>query len=263
MRPVVALLHVRRGRRLPGRRVVARRQHDVVLLVLLLLLHVAQAAPVRGLLDRVPVRLGHLDLVTVRVGPVLDLEHQQYDEHDDYQRGGRDEHHVRRALGRLGVDRRLGVLGRRRFGHRLEENIVELRRGLHRLAVAFVAAAAAAAAAVPAAATAVPAAAAAAVEERRFHRGRARTRGAGDRGAGDRRVGRVRAAAGHRVRDVRRRRADGRVARGRAHRGRGPVRRLRQIGGRHRRAVLRAGTLRRRCDGASVHGRRGHHRWRT
>jgi len=78
--------------------------------------------------------------IPVRVGPVLDLEHEQYDEHDDDERGGRDEHYERRALGRLRVDRRLGVLGRRRFGRRREMIAAEhhVWRGHHRFAIAFV-----------------------------------------------------------------------------------------------------------------------------
>lgn len=133
MRPEV-VLHVR-GRRLSGRRVVARRQQPRVLLLL------AQAAPVRARFRGSPVRLGHLDLVPVRVRPVLDLEHEQYDEHDDDERGRGDEHHERRALGRLRVDRRFRVLRRRRLGRGRELVVAaeqHVRRGHHGLAVALV-----------------------------------------------------------------------------------------------------------------------------
>lgn len=90
-------------------------------------------------MQRRPVRLGHFDLVPVRVGPVLDFEHEQYDEHDYDERGGRDEHHECRTLSRLSVDGRLGVFGRRGFRGR-REIVAEYRigRSHHRLAVALV-----------------------------------------------------------------------------------------------------------------------------
>jgi len=117
--------------------------------------------------------------IPVRVGPVLDLEHEQYDEHDDDERGGRDEHYERRALGRLRVDRRLGVLGRSRFGRRREMIAAEhhVWRGHHRFAIAFVVTAAVTVAAVVFVTTAAHAAARfhvrllVAVEGRRVRRG--------------------------------------------------------------------------------------------
>lgn len=159
--------------------------------------------------------------IPVRVGPVLDFEHEQYDEHDDDERGGRDEHYERRALGRLRVDRRFGVFGRRRFGRRRERFTAEhhVWRGHHRLAVAFVVTAAVT---VTAAVFVTAAAAAAyrfhvillvvAVEERRVHRGAGGTRGGDDHGSGAR-AGRLFVAA--------RRWHAGRTARRVRHRGRG------------------------------------------
>lgn len=194
--------------------------------------------------------------VPVRVGPVLDFEHEQYDEHDDDERGGRDEHYERRALGRLRVDRRLGVFGRRRFGRRRERFTAEhhVWRGHHRLAVAFVVTAGVT---VTAAVFVTAAALAArfhvillvvAVEERRVRRGAGGTRGGDDHGSGAR-AGRLFVAAGRTARRVRHRgrchghcrtgrpRVRGRFRRG-GRGGRRPVR-LRLVSGRHRGAHCR------------------------
>lgn len=159
----------------------------MLLVLLLLLLLAAQDTPIRTtVIDRYPVRLGHLDLVPVRVGSVLNLKHEQYDEHDDDERGGRDEHYERRTLGRFRVYRWLDDLGWRRFRGRWE-NIREI-RGHHSLAVTFVVTTVPDTVSVFVTATATPAAR---FYVRRLRRG---GRGRGTAGAGAAASGRAAAA---------------------------------------------------------------------
>lgn len=127
VRPEVVLMRVR-GRRLPGRRIVARRQQVGVLLLL---------AHTRFGRDA-SVRLRYFDLVPVRIGPVLDLEHEQYDQHDDDERGRGHQHHERRALGRFSIDRRVRDFRWRRFRRRHEDLAAKRGGGHHRFTVPFV-----------------------------------------------------------------------------------------------------------------------------